>query len=163
MKKELLETYGLEQMITLNTFEEMGLIYEGLGSVKKSPFTRTKKDFNLLDLDYNQEDLMKTTYPYNAYVPLMNRLIEGAIRHGWTRDEGINNLPGPRFLKGNPSNLVGRQDRRKTILVYCIGGFTYAEIAGIRKTADKYNVEILICVTNIVDYKRLLGSIIEKQ
>lgn len=162
IKKEIIETYGLNQVITLNEFDEMGLIYEGIGNSKKSPFLKTKKDFNLLDLDYTQEKLETQSQPYNAYVPLTNRLVEMAVRNGWTKDDGINGLPGPRFLKGNPSNLVCRSDRRKVILVYGIGGFTYGEIAGIRKTAETFNVEILICVTNIVDCKRLLQSIVEK-
>ena len=47
--------------------------------------------------------------------------------------------------------------KRHSVLVYFIGGITFAEVTVLRYLAKTYNKDIYIATTNITNGKRLIG------
>lgn len=95
---------------------------------------------------------------------------------GWqSLKSQIYNLPGPTF-EDFQAQLVGIGGRHsstpsegsllnvpRVILVFIVGGCTFAEIAALRFLAkqEDYNVEIVIATTKIINKQTFLNSLIE--
>jgi len=95
-KREIIQTYGFEQMFTLDNLENMGLFNK---QVKKNNWPAIKKALKL----FTPKDKMDPTptdiaYAFDGYAPLSVRLVEVASKPGWKRlDEVLNMLPGKTF------------------------------------------------------------------
>jgi Sec1 family len=44
------------------------------------------------------------------------------------------------------------------VVLYVIGGVTYAEISGFRKVARKSGINIVICASNVINYKSMIDA-----
>ena len=56
--------------------------------------------------------------------------------------------------------VSGSGRRKKTVLIYFIGGVTLAEVAAIRFLAREQKKEIFIATTNIINGNKLMRSVI---
>lgn len=54
----------------------------------------------------------------------------------------------------------GSGRRKKTVLIYFIGGVTYAEVSLCRYLGQKFNKEIYIATTNMVNGKKLIRGLL---
>ncbi|CAM8962274.1 unnamed protein product [Rhodiola kirilowii] len=161
LRRELLHSYGFEQMGTLNNLEKAGLLKK---QEAKSNWPTVKRALNLIIEDTDTASNVPiniftfnghptdVSYVFSGYAPLSIRLIQHAIRSGWRPIEDILKfLPGPHSeskktgfsssasydsLSGNGS-LTSSADklnsgRRSLVLVVFIGGVTFAEISALR-------------------------------
>lgn len=160
-RNSLIETYGLSQIVTLQNLEKLSMLFNRDTNKHKTVFNGLKKELRLLDFDVDKIDMMTTSVPYSMYVPLTTRLIELALREKWARMDLVEKLHGGEtIVDGDRENVAASPTKKKVVLVYVVGGLTYGEIAGIRELSKKLNTEILVAVTNIVDYNRMLSPLI---
>lgn len=47
---------------------------------------------------------------------------------------------------------------RPVVVLYVIGGLTYGEVGCLRKVANENGVELLICVTKMINYKDMVNA-----
>lgn len=116
---------------------------------------------------------------HTFYAPLTIRIIERALKpNGWqSLGDIISSLPGPAFedyqstgqssgltvRRGSFSSEISQSDTPKVILVFFLGGCTYAEISALRFLArqEDNNVEFVIATTKIVNKNSFLDNLIE--
>jgi vacuolar protein sorting-associated protein 33A len=93
-KREILQTYGFENLFTLNNFEKLGL----LKKQDKQSFPLLRKNLRLIVEDLDDTTPNDVAYVYSGYAPLSVRLIQQAVRGGWKpQEEVLRTLPGPAF------------------------------------------------------------------
>lgn len=122
------------------------------------------------------------SYVHTFYAPLTVRIVERAIKpRGWqTLNDILPILPGPTFgpeyqpnvqtsvttaRRGSFISELSQTDTPKVVLVFFLGGCTYAEISALRflsKTEDN-NVEFVIATTKLVNKTTFLDSLMEPE
>lgn len=114
------------------------------------------------------------SYVHSFYAPLSIRIIEQSLKpNGWQNLKGdLNILPGPMFedfqapligIGGRRASLtseISSSDIPRVILVFFLGGCTFAEISALRFLAqqEEYNVEFIIATTKIMNKNSFLSS-----
>lgn len=161
LKKEVIETYGFEYLSTFNSLSQAEILFNKDVKKLKSTYSTFKKSHKLFNENYEAEDPKRKSFPYNAYTPLSVRIIENAFRQTWTGGDLVDKVPGFTYSVGDLRNAAGTKSTRKVVVLYMIGGFTYAEISCLRHISKMYNIELLIATTNIVNYRRMLDPFIE--
>lgn len=120
------------------------------------------------------------SYVHTLYAPLTVRIIERALKpSGWqTLGDILSTLPGPTFedyqstgqssglsnvRRGSFSSELSQSDTPKVILVFFLGGCTFAEISALRFLArqEDNNVEFVIATTKLINKNTFLESLIE--
>ncbi|KAK7934212.1 hypothetical protein WMY93_005108 [Mugilogobius chulae] len=134
-KREILQTYGYEHILTLNNLEKAGLLKPQTSSRNNYPTIR--KTLKLWMEDANEQNPNDISYVYSGYAPLSIRLTQVLARPGWRSiEEVLKMLPGPHFEERQqlPAGLHKKrqQGENRTTLVFFLGGVTYAEIAALR-------------------------------
>lgn len=109
---------------------------------KKLNWTGLKKNFKLVNEEVNPHSPQDISYVYNGYSPLSVKLLETLMERQGVRkmEEMIKQLPGTVTAPKNeaeffapPARIGGPESlRKKKVLVYYLGGVTFAEIAAIR-------------------------------
>ncbi|ALC49535.1 car [Drosophila busckii] len=174
-KRELVHVYGLEVLLTLRHLEKAGLIRLQTESRAYAVLRKTLR----LTLEGNPEiNPTDISYVHSFYAPLTARLVEHSLRPlGWqTLKSQITNLPGPTFedfqvqligIGGRHAAAAGSKGdgymlhSRRVVLVFIVGGITFAEIAALRFLAaqEDNNVEFLIASTKIINKHTFLDSL----
>lgn len=143
------------------------------------------KKFQLIpevgDAGYNIREPKDPAFVYGgAYIPLICQLIDNSVLNtnpqkkntplNMTPVELMKLLPGPNFrrkqaflndFQTNPS-YTNNNDKRQTersILIYFIGGVTFAEVTALRFLAKQRNVKIAIATTSIINGNKLIESL----
>lgn len=119
------------------------------------------------------------SYVHTFYAPLTVRIIERALKpNGWQAlGDILSSLPGPTFedyqstgqtaglsvRRGSFSSEISQSDSPKVILVFFLGGCTFAEISALRFLArqEDNNVEFVIATTKLVNKNSFLEHLIE--
>lgn len=119
------------------------------------------------------------SYVHTFYAPLTIRIVERALKpNGWQLlGDILSSLPGPTFedyqstgqstlssgRRGSFSSEISQSDTPKVILVFFLGGCTFAEISALRFLArqEDNNVEFVIATTKIVNKNSFLENLIE--
>lgn len=128
--------------------------------------------------DFKEVAPKDISYVHSFYAPLTIRIVEQSLKPlGW---QGLNDIlsciPDPTFEDFQVSNsaigLSGRRDSLtseishsdipKVILVFFVGGCTFAEISALRFLAqqDENNVEFVIATTKLINKNSFLKNII---
>ncbi|ETW49334.1 hypothetical protein PFMALIP_02653 [Plasmodium falciparum MaliPS096_E11] len=172
LKKDIIEQYGIKELTRLNKLYTCNILK--FNNKQKFLWTQLKNNFHLLSNDEND-----ISYVCNGYAPLSVRLIEYMaafknnlqvfpeifnLLNGPTLDIiqnpiGYETLPIQNKTKNNHINLNNTKKKKKNVLLFYIGGISYAEIASIRalnKKNQHYNY--LIFTTEIVSSKKFLQS-----
>ncbi|KNC77245.1 hypothetical protein SARC_10296, partial [Sphaeroforma arctica JP610] len=176
-RKEIIQTYGFEHLETIYNLEKVGLLSSTTDGFKYANVQ------NLLRLvvdevdELNPEDI---AYVYSGYAPLSVRLIETLSSPPpmpRNIEVAMRDLPGPHFEHDNTTRIIPGQYRaptirvggqpgnegakKKVILVYFLGGVTYAEVAAIRFLAKKSEgqKEYIIATTNMMKAESFLSPL----
>lgn len=181
-RREILQTYGTEHIITLFNLEKAGLIRKSDG---RNNYSTLRKSLRLIVEDVNSIQPNDISYTFSGYAPMSVRLVEGFARSGWkSLEEILKQLPGPTFEEYQmlPAGVQPRRARagnansdlssslssssasasNKVILVFFIGGCSYAEISAIRFLAKQQEGrDFIIATTNIVHGASLLHTVYE--
>jgi len=112
-KREIVQTYGYESMLTLNNLENLGIFNK---SQKKNHWSTIRSILNLCTTlkDKEKEDYNAPkdfSFTYNGYCPLSIRLVELAqAPGGWRRVEDILSLiPGRTFESNQDLPFVSQR------------------------------------------------------
>ncbi|KAK6192041.1 hypothetical protein SNE40_003590 [Patella caerulea] len=172
-KREIIQAYGFEHMITLMNLEKTGLLkIHGIRT-----YAIIRKSLKLIVDDVNEQVPNDISYVYSGYAPLSIRLAQYLARPGWRSiTEVLNLLPGPKVeeIQQIPVALRKRRNsitsshsstgEQRVTLVFFLGGVTYAEIAALRFLAqqDEGGTDYLIATTKIINGSRLIDTLKEK-
>lgn len=116
------------------------------------------------------------SYVHTLYAPLTIRIVEQSLKpNGWQDlNDILGNIPGPTFedyqtsnqpggRRGSFSSEISQSDAPRVILVFFLGGCTFAEISALRflSKQEENNVEFLIATTKLINKNTFLDSFIE--
>jgi hypothetical protein len=180
LRRVFIMNYGYQEMVTLMNLSDAGLFKI---KDKKMPgyfdwnWQKIKESLKLVnDEGVNFMSPSDISYVYNGFAPISVRLIEMFLEHGGLAalqskgilrqvgltDDKIRISPGEaKFFDAKAS--AGRPVfKKKKILVYFIGGITFAEMAAIRFLSNLYpKYKFIIATTSIINgesaLKQLLG------
>uniref|UniRef100_UPI003AABE75D vacuolar protein sorting-associated protein 33A isoform X2 n=1 Tax=Centroberyx gerrardi TaxID=166262 RepID=UPI003AABE75D len=166
-KREILQTYGYEHMLTLNNLEKTGLLKPQTSSRNNYPTIR--KTLKLWMEDANEQNPNDISYVYSGYAPLSIRLTQVLARPGWRSiEEVLKMLPGPHFEERQqlPAGLHKKrqQGENRTTLVFFLGGVTYAEIAALRflSQMEDSGMEYIIATTKLINGTSWIKSLMDR-
>ncbi|GCC24014.1 vacuolar protein sorting-associated protein 33A [Chiloscyllium punctatum] len=166
-KREILQTYGYEHILTLNNLEKAGLLKPQTSTRNNYPTIR--KTLRLWMDDINEQNPNDISYVYSGYAPLSVRLTQLLARPGWRSiEEVLKMLPGPHFEERQqlPSGLHKKrqQGENRVTLVFFLGGVTYAEIAALRflSQMEEGGTEYIIATTKLINGKSWIKSMMDK-
>jgi len=191
LKREVVQTYGYEYLFVLQNLEKVGLLRKRESMWDSaSPFATLRKQLALIQADVDPLDPDDVSYVSSGYAPISARLIQTAMK-GWTgKEDVLRELPGrgidiiqrsppedfasaiKRNLGPNLGNWAlqagsgsgsgsGDVDQKPVLLVYFVGGLTYAEIASIRFMSRRksFPYKIICCTTKIINGTSFLQSL----
>ncbi|XP_006894767.1 PREDICTED: vacuolar protein sorting-associated protein 33A [Elephantulus edwardii] len=166
-KREILQTYGYEHILTLYNLEKAGLLRPQSGGRNNYPTIR--KTLRLWMDDVNEQNPTDISYVYSGYAPLSVRLAQLLSRPGWRSiEEVLRILPGPHFEERQPLP-TGLQKKRqpgenRVTLIFFLGGVTYAEIAALRflSQLEDGGTEYVIATTKLMNGASWIESLMEK-
>jgi len=172
-KKEIFHSYGIDSLLKLGKLEKSGLIKVQSGS---RSYNILRKTLNLTVDDFQEVSPKDISYVHSFYAPLSIRIVEYSLRPlGWN---GLNDIlsciPEPSFedyqlsittSSGRRDSLtseISQSDIPKTILVFFVGGCTFAEISALRflSQQDENNVEFIIMTTKVINKNTFLENVI---
>ena len=113
----------------------------------------------------NYEDDEEASFAYSGYCPLSIRLIENVFKkkHWNGISEILKKIPYKTYdPKFHWTFKPGSGRDKHAVLVYFIGGVTFAEVAICRYLAKKYNKEIYVATTNMTNGKKIIHGLLEK-
>jgi len=182
-KKEILQVYGFEHLLSLSYLERCGLFAGEQSRLATGKTYQTlSKNLQLVDeipenadssavsdRDLNPKDV---SFVFSMYAPMSVKLVQMTAKGGpnWRKNDNLRFLPGPvneRSQKpGNssssssPPGSIG--GRKKKTLVFFIGGVTYAEIAALRflSQQDDAVADYVIATTKVVNGDSWISSLI---
>lgn len=178
-KRELVHVYGIQVLLALGQLERAGLFKAQTGS---RTYTVLRKTMNLTVDDAIEVAPRDISYVHTFYAPLTIRIVEQLIKpNGFQilRDL-LAQMPEPLFeeyqsavqpsnasnRRGSFSSEISASEVTKVILVFFLGGCTFAEISALRflsKQEDlnySRNVEFVIATTKIINKNTFLDSFI---
>ncbi|XP_003796059.1 vacuolar protein sorting-associated protein 33A [Otolemur garnettii] len=166
-KREILQTYGYEHILTLNNLEKAGLLKSQTGGRNNYPTIR--KTLRLWMDDVNEQNPTDISYVYSGYAPLSVRLAQLLSRPGWRSiEEVLRILPGPHFEERQPLP-TGLQKKRqpgenRVTLIFFLGGVTFAEIAALRflSQLEDGGTEYVIATTKLINGTSWIEALMEK-
>ncbi|KAL0114024.1 hypothetical protein PUN28_011383 [Cardiocondyla obscurior] len=172
-KREIIHTYGFQHLPTILNLEKAGLLKQQQ-SVRQ--YAVLRKALRLTVEDESEITPKDISYVHSIYAPLSVRLAEQLVQpNGW---QGLNDmmglLPGP-TVNSIPYNVSSSARRNsiasedssseppKLILVFFIGGCTFAEISALRflSQQEDLNVEFVVGTTRLINGNTFLTSLIE--
>lgn len=174
-KKEIIHSYGIETLLKVGKLEKAGLVKVQAGS---RSYNILRKTLNLTVEDFQEVAPKDISYVHSFYAPLSIRIVEYSLRPlGWN---GLNDIlsciPEPSFEDYPlPSSLstgrrdsltseISQSDIPRVILVFFVGGCTFAEISALRflSQQEENNVEFVVVTTKIINKNSFLSSIIDQ-
>ncbi|XP_030677409.1 vacuolar protein sorting-associated protein 33A isoform X2 [Nomascus leucogenys] len=166
-KREILQTYGYEHILTLHNLEKAGLLKPQTGGRNNYPTIR--KTLRLWMDDVNEQNPTDISYVYSGYAPLSVRLAQLLSRPGWRSiEEVLRILPGPHFEERQPLP-TGLQKKRqpgenRVTLIFFLGGITFAEIAALRflSQLEDGGTEYVIATTKLMNGTSWIEALMEK-
>ncbi|XP_046738532.1 vacuolar protein sorting-associated protein 33A [Diprion similis] len=173
-KREIVQTYGYQHLPTLINLEKAGLLRP---QQPVRQYAVLRKALRLTVEDESEVTPRDISYVHSVYAPLSVRLAEQLVQpNGW---QGLNDvlglLPGP-TVSSNPQTLSSTAARRNSItsedstsestrlvLVFFIGGCTYAEISALRflSLQEDSNVEFVVGTTKLINGNSFITSLME--
>ncbi|XP_055462230.1 vacuolar protein sorting-associated protein 33A [Psammomys obesus] len=166
-KREILQTYGYQHILTLNNLEKAGLLKAQTGGRNNYPTIR--KTLRLWMDDVNEQSPTDISYVYSGYAPLSVRLAQLLARPGWRSiEEVLRILPGPHFEERQllPTGLQKKRQpgENRVTLIFFLGGVTFAEIAALRflSQLEDGGTEYVIATTKLMNGSSWIEALMEK-
>ncbi|KAK9500694.1 hypothetical protein O3M35_001912 [Rhynocoris fuscipes] len=175
-KREIIQTYGFQHILTLTNLEDAGLIKVQQGS---RTYTVLRKTLRLTVEDGSETTPSDISYVHSVYAPLSVRLVQHLSKAGSWRavNDVISLLPGPAIDTTQPlpanhhkrkgsvgSQVSGSQiESPKIVLVFFLGGCTFSEISALRflSQQEDANVEYIVATTKLVNGNTFIRTLME--
>ena len=176
-KREIVQTYGFYHLLNIENLTRSGALRTGPCYARG--FANVRKSMRLTVDNSNEKNPTDICYVYSYFAPLSVRLCQYLVNPGWKmiNDTIIKQLPEPFFEVVQPvdSSLRRRRnsgasvasnfstDEPKTVLVFFLGGCTYAEISALRflSAQDDVNAEFVVATTKIINGNSFVESLFE--
>lgn len=192
LMQQFLQSYGHHHIWTFHLLKKLGLCQEqstsGIGSAAASAMAPTLASkvaaamaslprgtrFNAVTKrlalippnagdSYDLKNPRDMGYVFSgAYIPVAGRLVEQILLkdgiHGY--EDALRLLPGSTTTYTNPQSKDVSQS--KIVMVYFLGGVTFAEIAALRLLGKLKGYNILVATTAIINGNSLLENVILK-
>lgn len=167
-RRDIVQSYGIESLLILNNLDRCGLL-KRQGEGRKWNWKSISSGLSLYRDDIMEQPEEKTRTDIHAvhsgYAPLSVALIERAVADdgtGWNSISDIlDSLPGER-KEVHQKGAMDTQPGKKVILVFFIGGITFAEISAIRYLNDiSQDCEFIIATTKLINGDTFLENLIE--
>lgn len=188
LKREVVQTYGYEYLFLLQNLEKMGMLKKRESFFDTtSSFATIRKQLALIQADVDASNPDDVSYVSSGYAPISVRIVQTAVK-GWSgKEEVLRELPGRgvdiiqrsppedfitavRQKSGSTLDAWATQSVEKEItriedkpvlLVYYVGGVSYAEIASFRFLSRRMNFpyQVVICTTKIVNGSSFIRSL----
>lgn len=182
-KREILQTYGYEHLLTLTALEKCGLIrvsngygisYSGLRARFK--LTRNEKGTNKNNNDDGQN------FVHDVHVPLTTRIVQHIDQFGFRSfsDAFLRNVKidssnqfvlseeyqtgaTSRRRNSDTTSLQSNEPNDKLVMVLFVGGCTFSEISSLRLLSHKdgVNSDYIIATTSIINGNTFIKSLSE--
>lgn len=164
-RREILQTYGYEHILSLTNLEKAGCLKV---QDTRNQYSQVKKTMKLIvEEDPDAPAPEDISHVYSGYAPLSVRLVQHFTHAGAFRavEETLRLLPGPHFeyKQELPSGYKpkGGEGGQGSTLVFFLGGCTYAEVAAIRFLNRQEGRDYVIATTNLCNGTTLLKSMME--
>lgn len=175
-KRELVQVYGIEVLLTIGQLERAGLLKAQTGT---RTYAILRKTLNLTVDDAIEVAPKDISYVHTFYAPLSIRIVEQSLKpNGWqTLKDNLASVPEPIFeeyqssaaptgaggRRGSFSSEISQSEMTKVILVFFLGGCTFAEISALRflSQQEDNNVEFVIATTKLINKNTFLDSFME--
>ena len=159
-RREILQVYGYEHMLSLMNLEKLGMFVE---NKTKGHWKAIKAAFKLI----NEENPQDIAYTHCMYAPLSVRLVEKSCKGLWgdaATKRALQLLPGPTVDMTQEGTVPGPPGagRRPVTLVFFAGGCTFAEITSLRFLGEMIGQDFVIATTKLINGNTLLESTMEK-
>ncbi|XP_033123521.1 vacuolar protein sorting-associated protein 33A-like [Anneissia japonica] len=167
-KREILQTYGFEHIVTLHNLEKIGLLKQQ----SQKSYSTIRKTLKLVMEEVNEQNPNDISYVFSGYAPLSVRLAQYLAKPGWRSiEEALRLLPGP-LVEEKQQIPVGLRkkrspgsdgDNQKMTLVIFLGGVTFAEIAALRFLSQQEDAptDYTIITTQVINGTTWLESLME--
>ena len=188
-KREIVQTYGYEQIILLQALEQAGVIrISGANGWSGRSYSmirnRLKLTWNVAPSNnftsVNANNVPDNGHVYNGYTPLSVRIVQHLDQFGF---RSLSDLLSRHLLKQDvpifdeiqqlPSALRKRRNsdttslqsatemNQKLVLVFFLGGCTFAEISSLRFLSHKdgVNSDFIAATSSIINGKTFLQSL----
>uniref|UniRef100_A0A2S2PDZ3 Vacuolar protein sorting-associated protein 33A n=1 Tax=Schizaphis graminum TaxID=13262 RepID=A0A2S2PDZ3_SCHGA len=164
-KREIIQVYGFKHLITMTHLENAGLIKIQANS---RSYAVCRRLLNLDVYEMSEVDPDDINYVYGIYAPLSVRLIQHISKSdSKILSDVLPLLPGPIVEHVNSdvdqaTNTSLLADSQKVVLVFFIGGCTFAEISALRflSSLEDSTIEYVIATTNITNGNSFLKSLL---
>ena len=76
----------------------------------------------------------------------------------------VDKLPGPKRIPKDPRVKLkkvldpSKGERKKVIMVYYIGGITYAEMSCYRLLSERYGIQFLVATTQFINGNKMMDA-----
>lgn len=173
-KREIIQTYGYQHLPSLINLEKAGLLRP---QQPVRQYAVLRKALRLTVEDESEVTPRDISYVHSVYAPLSVRLAEQLVQPtGW---QGLNDvlglLPGPTVSSNSHTsnsapvrrNSITSEDSNseptRLVLVFFIGGCTYAEISALRflSQQEDSNVEFVVGTTKLINGNSFITSLME--
>ncbi len=167
-RRDIIQSYGMESLIVLNNLERTGLLKKQ-GEGRKWNWKTVSNGLQLYREDVMEQPEEKTRTDIHAvhsgYAPLSVTLVEKAVAddgRGWNSISDIlDSLPGER-KEVHQKGAMDTQPGKKVVLVFYIGGITFAELAAIRYlNENSQDCEFIVATTKLINGDSFLENLIE--
>ncbi|KAL5477144.1 hypothetical protein EMCRGX_G023894 [Ephydatia muelleri] len=165
-KREILQCYGYQHLISLCNLEKAGLLRLQEG---KSTFPLLRRQLRLIPEQIDELNPKDISYVFSGYAPLSVRLVETLEQSGYQAFEECfaRDLT---FQVTQDSSQAQRKkrlptsDRPQVVLVFFLGGCTYAEISALRFLSEKEDAvtEYIVGTTHITNGQAMVDSILSE-
>jgi hypothetical protein len=168
MRRDIVQSYGIESLLILNNLEKCGL-FKRQGEGRKWNWKSVSSGLSLYREDIMEQPEEKTRTDIHAvhsgYAPLSVSLIERAVAddgRGWNSISDIlDSLPGER-KEVHQKGAMDTQPGKKVVLVFYIGGITFAELSAIRYlNENSQDCEFIVATTKLINGDTFLESLVE--
>eukprot|EP00826_Nyctotherus_ovalis_P036074 TRINITY_DN3169_c0_g1_i3.p1 TRINITY_DN3169_c0_g1~~TRINITY_DN3169_c0_g1_i3.p1 ORF type:complete len:209 (-),score=40.44 TRINITY_DN3169_c0_g1_i3:168-749(-) len=164
--KEVVARFGSEEIMRLINLNKAGLLKKKsqefsflniFGGSSEWQWWKIKEKFNLIPVQANIETPKDIDYTYSNYAPLSIRLVQSFLESSWA-DPDINLVPGEKLVLASSEALRRRAGGKSVVLVYFVGGVTYAEVSCLRFLSKQTGVEFIVATTQFINGNRMVDA-----
>ncbi|XP_055339771.1 vacuolar protein sorting-associated protein 33A-like [Paramacrobiotus metropolitanus] len=171
-KRDIIHTYGFQEIVTLRNFEKAGLF-----RVPAKSWHRVVKEKLKLVVESSDSNMRDISYVYSGYAPLSVRLARYLVHPGWKSiSDTLDLLPGERLeakqkvpdhlrkRRNSITSSMSTTDEPPVVtLVVFIGGVTYSEVSALRFLSNQEDSSTVfhVLTTQMVNGSSVVESLKE--
>lgn len=167
--RRFVKTYGYQFVSVFYNLRGWGLLYSQSQARKHDKIRKSSETFERMakrlhsisgDEEIDLRTPTKMSYVFGGrFAPVLCQLVEETMTKGWNTAEYKKMFGDDVFVEENsytPANSRPDNRMKRAIMVFFLGGVTYAEVAALRLLAVQKNFQIIIATTHVIDKEEYL-------